>query len=494
MRTDIKAFSIVVFSLFLLLFPLFAESDWESYLNLHKDLVEILNKSVLSLESIRDGKENDPSENELSRAKLLQEMEAHNPSLIAASARTRAADADLKAAQALRLPKLQAEFGTALTANPIGPISLSRGELGSIETGTGPLLLPPDDILLYKGMEETWYNFALKAELPLFTWGKIKKGIGLQEQALTISKLQALTEKKELRAQILAAIDALLCLREARKILDLQIKISQRMLHIAGESEKAGFLTRSELARTRVRFKELEIESFKLDDKIANLLDLIAESANFTGLKLEDFADLTLSPGKIKNDIDESLLNLLENSPQIALTEELSALRLEALNVAKIEARGLPDIGLETELSYGGPRFPLLEKDWYRKDDWQLSIRIGSSGSIFGSASAKAQMERARAELAEAEAISRATRRKLESWHKERYLSLALYREKIDWAVLDQEVHNGELERIDLEYKSGSGTELAALQALLEALTSLATAWGDIALYYGEVHSLEAIY
>jgi hypothetical protein len=100
--------------------------------------------------------------------------------------------------------------------------------------------------------------------------------------------------------------------------------------------------------------------------------------------------------------------------------------------LAEIQGRGLPDIGLHLEASYGGSRFPFFETDWYGKDDYQFTLSLGTKGNLFGNPvktgealKAKAQTEDTIAQLTQGE-------RNLASFIREQYLTLDLQKSKLD--------------------------------------------------------------
>lgn len=473
-------------------------SDIEKFLTNRQELLEVFENIFQENQDVagQAGKTID-SQTSYTLADLFEIAKKDNPVLQAQNWRSSAAHADLKAAKYRRLPTLTAEAGGQFTGNPIGTISLTKGQLGSFAGPDGNYLLPMQDMVIYKGMEETYYKFSLKTEIPLFTWGKITKGIDLARSALEVSELQKQAGEKELTAKIAASFDALLCLVQTRNILLLQIDISQRMLRIAEQNARAGFLTETELAKTKVKLSEIRLEYLRLQEHIASLLDKLAESLALDELCLEDLYLEDMSRLILNNSgPDISLQAALDIIPQnsLSLKQARTAveIREKALALYSIQARGLPDIALQSELSYGGFRFPFIEKDWYRQDDWQFSLSIGTSGSILGNAAAYAAMQRAKAELAEARAVEKDGQRQLRSWIRARYANMDLLAEKLDYARLDQLARGGDLQRLGLELSSGSGSELDALQSLIEALSPLAQAWGDLAEYRGEMHALNA--
>jgi len=72
--------------------------------------------------------------------------------------------------------------------NPIGPISVNTGQFGSIPTSNGDILIPPQDMVVFKGMENTLYQFKLTIDQPIFTWGKIDNSIEIYKLLIEARK------------------------------------------------------------------------------------------------------------------------------------------------------------------------------------------------------------------------------------------------------------------------------------------------------------------
>ena len=81
------------------------------------------------------------------------------------------AEIDVKTAKARLFPNIDFQTTMSYTSNPfVPPISLTAGELGAYNIGGEEVLLPMEDMLVYKGMENTHYNFNFIIDQP-FTLG-----------------------------------------------------------------------------------------------------------------------------------------------------------------------------------------------------------------------------------------------------------------------------------------------------------------------------------
>ena len=142
----------------------------EKFLTNRQELLEVFENIFQKNQDVagQAGKTID-SQTSYTLADLFEIAKKDNPVLQAQNWRSSAAHADLKAAKYRRLPTLTAEAGGQFTGNPIGTISLTKGQLGSFAGPDGNYLLPMQDMVIYKGMEETYYKFSLKTEIPLFT-------------------------------------------------------------------------------------------------------------------------------------------------------------------------------------------------------------------------------------------------------------------------------------------------------------------------------------
>lgn len=419
---------------------------------------------------------------------ILAMAAAANPALLAAKEAESAAAADLAGAKGRRLPSLKAETSGTYIGNPLGPITITKGQLGS-ESGVA---LPPRDIIIYKGMESSQYNFKLIGEVPVFTWGKISLGIDLARTGLAAAAVQRRKAERELAVKARGTWDALGYLAAGAEVLALQGRIGARLVDIAERSAAAGFITRAELASARIRLKEVDIAAVRLDERLDRLLSELASIAGLPALASDELALEAAPAGRSRWDESAAQDLALEGSLDLALLASLVEAKEGLRDLAEKEAKGLPDIGLRVELSYGGSRFPLIEKDWFGQDDYQLTFSLGTSGNIFGNAVKAGEAAKARAQLAEARAQRSDAERAIRTFVRESYLGAELARARLEYASLRQDGYAAELEQARAELGAGAGSESDYLSTMIEALGGLAEAYGLLAEYRSGLLGIEA--
>jgi outer membrane protein TolC len=420
---------------------------------------------------------------------LLAMAAAGNPGLMAMAEAESAAMADYAGARARRLPTLKAETSGSYIGNPMDAIMLPAGGLGELYG----VSIPPQDTIINKGMENTNYDFKLVGDLPLFTWGKIELGIDLARTGIGAATLQTSKAEHELAIAIRGNWDALAYVVKAEGILALQKKIGARLVEISEKSEAAGFLTKADLASARIKLKEIDMAAARLAEQRDRLL---SELASTTGLHIESPADLQLVvqvAGTPRWTAAEAFKLVSEGSFDLALLDVLLESKRGLRDMAEKEAKGLPDIGLHVELSYGGARLPFLETDWFGQDDWQLSFSLGTTGNIFGNPVKAGEAAKARAQVAESEAQKADAERSLRAYVRETYLGIELGKAQLEYAALKQDGWAADLAQMRATIRAGAGSESDYLGLMIEALGGLAEAYGTLAEYRGALLSIEAV-
>lgn len=420
---------------------------------------------------------------------LLAMAAAGNPGLKAAAESEVAAQADLIGAKARRLPTIKAETSGSFIGNPMAPITLTAGQLGELNG----VSLPPQDLIIYKGMESSNYDFALVGDLPLYTWGKISLGIDLARTGLDAAALQRRKAEHELAVRMRGSWDALAYIEKAAGVVALQARIGARLVELSVKSEAAGFLTKADLASARIKLKEIDIATARLDEKRDRLLSELASMAGLGGLSPGQLRLEAPAAGSPRWTEIEAYELALEGSYDLALLGTLLEAKRGLRDLAEKEAKGLPDIGLHVKLSYGGSRFPFLETDWFGQDDYQLTVSLGTSGNIFGSAVKAGEAAKARAQLSGALAQQADAERSVRAFVRETYLGIDLGRARLEYAALKQDGWAADLAQMRATIQAGAGSEAEYLSKMIEALGGLAEAYGTLAEYRGALVSLDAV-
>jgi len=418
---------------------------------------------------------------------LLVMAERENPDLAAARGAIVAARADLSGAKGQRWPTAKLESSGSFIGNPLGPISITAGEFGAY----GDTAIPPRDILIYKGMESTQYKFAVSSFVPLYTWGKISQGIELANRGVHITELQYQKKLHEVRVAVRGNWEALAYIRQALELTRLNQRVAGRLNQIAERSADAGFLTVSEVYSARIKLKEIDIALARLEEQRDKIVSELAMATKLPALTNAQIVT-EISPAQTAREpAAESTAMILAGNMDLVTLRALIEVKKGLHELALKVARGLPDIGLQLDLSYSGPRFPFLEVDWFRQDDYQFTVSIGTSGNIFGNRVKSGEAAKALAEYEQTVQQLALAEQGIRGFVRETFLSLELNRIKLEFAELQQEAWLSELKQKDFALSAGAGDESAFLSQIMEALGKLAESYGSLAEYRGLLLALE---
>ena len=415
-------------------------------------------------------------------ATLISIMESGSPAIAISQSAEDAAKGDLSGAKAQRYPSLRAESSGAYLGNPQDAIAIAPNTLSPLQTSPIPLMPAVDPFQ---------YSFKLIGELPLFTWGKTSAGIKASEAALEAARLQLARTMHEKRIQLQASWEALACVAAAEEALALQEKAGTRLASLAEQNQSSGFITTVELLEVRLKVKQTAIAQARLAESRERLLSDLASLAGLDGLSLDQLILAVPLSGPAPGSEAESQEIMPASNYDLALAKAQVEVRRNLETLAETQAKGLPDLGLQAELSYGGSRLPYTTDDWEDKTDWQLILSIGASGRLFGDPVKAGAAVRAKAELDQARAQLEDGQRQLRAYIRESYLSLQLLQSRLEHSVLQQEFWAASLAQQETILSLGGGSETEYLSLLMEALGGLAEGYGILAEYRAVILGLQ---
>lgn len=414
---------------------------------------------------------------------------SQNTSIHIAQQTIKSSQADLESAKALRWPKLSTEISATLIGNPVGPVSIGAGVLGEYSGEQ----IPSQDILIYKGMENTMYNFSLTFEQPIYTWGKINLGIALAKNALSLSYKQEEKTRNETILQIRALFLSISYVNEIVAILKTQKQLGERLLSFANENLEAGFLKESDVLSIKIRLKEIDIALASTNEQLGSLL---SDLSLYSGIPNLETSELDCKPQKIlllpwsKEEAEEKSK---KGNDDLEIAFLATEIRKQEASLAKKMASGIPDIGLQIDLSYGGSRFPFIETDWFGQDDWQASISLGLKGVFIGNKGLKTDYIKALSEADKTEKQYLEGREKIAAYIRELYLGLSLLQTKIEYYQLKQDVNKRELDEKKEQMEIGIISEAEFLEPMILALGDLVNAYALLIEYQTKVLTVEML-
>lgn len=379
---------------------------------------------------------------------------------------------DLRSAKAARFPTIGGQIRLSHIANPIDPISVTAGEFGAYPVaGQEDILLPPQDMRIYEGMESTMYEFAVSLEQPVFTWGKIRNSISLYQQVLSTRRLNIEKKRQELAATLRVYVYSLYFIREMEDLLERQRELADRLVYISEQAYDNGFILYSDLLEARIRAKKINLAENQLkQQKEQALLDIkhttLLDDANYHTI---DFSGIdTEVDGYILPDKNALLGRAYTENTDLKLLGALKNVADYKLDIAEGKSYLKPDIGFRFELSYGGPRFPFIEPDWYGQDDYNLISTLAFTATFFDGGKLKSEIIMKETEVKASHYNLEQGKQQIEKFISETLLQLDLHRSNIEYYRLKIDNAREQAAMEKTRYDAGSGQESDYLQAVIE--------------------------
>ena len=366
--------------------------------------------------------------------------------------------------------------GTYMVKPPLGAMYINSDDIiNAIQwNGTKPRN-SGQRIKIYDGMENTLYNFQLDVTQPIFTWGKITNAIKLYTQVSKIKLTQITQQKSQLETELKTRLLSLYYMNKILTILDEERDYAGRMVEVSESAESSGMLLHQEVVDARIQAKELEIAK---QDLIENVKDQLLELERITGieeLKLEEI-NYDFVPA-----LEEEFNSLLASDPEElesqALSGNQSSMKMltqlqEVSKTAEKISRGYenwkPDFALQMSGGYSGSRFPFLEPNWRRKDDYSLNISIGLKTTIWDGGKKIRDVSRKMSEVETAGINKLDARSTISKTFNSEWNAAQVCRMKIEYQDLKIESASSKIDQKQMMYESGYGSETDVLSAKIE--------------------------
>ena len=408
---------------------------------------------------------------------LLIATEHSHPELLKLQEEYHRSKLDLKDALAGMGPTVDLQLsGTYMTKPPIDDITINVDNIiDAIEWNGLKPAKRGQYIKLYDGMENTLYNFQLSLTQPIFTWGKITNAIKLYKQISEIKETQITQQTAQLSTELKTRVLSLYYLNKILEILDEEQDYIDRMVEVSENAEKTGMLLHQDVVDAKIQAKELEIAKQDLQEQMNDLLlelrrttgieDLSSHNINY------DFVpELVESFNTLLSQNQEELENeiLSGNQSAIKLITKLQEVSQTAEKIARGYENWKPDIAFQMSGAYSGSRFPVLESNWQRKDDYSLNISIGIKTTIWDGGKKVRDVSRKVSEVKTAEINKIDTRSTISKTFNSQWNAAQVCSMKIEYQDLKIESANSKINQKQIMYESGYGSETDVLSAKIE--------------------------
>lgn len=330
-------------------------------------------------------------------------------------------------------------------------------------------------IKVFDGMENTLYNFQVDVTQPIFTWGKITNGIKLYRQISQIKQTQITQQTEQLETELKTRLMSLFYMKTIIDILDEEQAYADKMVEVSENAEQSGMLLHQEVVDAKIQAKELEIAQQDLLEQINDQLLELRRITGIDSINLEnlnyDFVPEVLASFDVLLETEPSELEkeiLSGNQSSIKMLTQLQNVSKTAEKISRASENWKPDFALQMSSSYSGSRFPLVEPNWLRKDDYSVNISVGLKTTIWDGGKKLRDVSRKVSEVENAEINKLDARSSLSKTFNSQWNAAQVCSMKMDYQDLKIESASSKIEQKQQMYESGYGSETDVLSAKIE--------------------------
>lgn len=391
------------------------------------------------------------------------------------------ASLDLAQAKAGRFPQIDLSITGSRIFNPMDAITVSSDELAASLGGTLPggeagssASSPGNYITLMEAQEPNYYQADLSFQQPIFTWGKISSSIALYRKLEEVQRLQLLKQEDGLETRLNILIASAEQLSRIERNLLRQKRLAERLVEIVEESYNSGFIVYEKVLEARINAKRIDLALLEIAEKKTEaVLDLV-DITGIDDLSMEQLPELR---DEQKKRILENTFPALEVLESEALSPErrslhilalLKEVKVESLDIAKASHYWKPDLALQIDLGYSGSRFPFLEADWYRQNDYDLNLTVAVQTTLWDGGKKLQNTAQRQEEVSDASIDIDAARRNISKELRRTLLKYELNIDSIAWMDLQIEHQKAKLAAKQNKYELGSGSEADLIESQLQ--------------------------
>lgn len=407
---------------------------------------------------------------------LQSSMNGNNATLQKARQTYQQSLLDVKNAKANYQPTVELLLSSTYMLNPpVGKTTIGVDELASQLGVVVPGSSAGEYVTLYKGMDNFYYNASLSITQPLFTWGKIPTAVTLYTKVAEIRALSIEDTTRQLTAQLKARLTAMKYMDEILEILDETKTIADELVGVSQDAYDNGMLLKQEVIKAKIDAMEIDVTRKEIEKEYKTNLQ---EIRTITGNDTLNSEDIEYSPNEdeiqaiVSMDAEElyALATRSSSEPLTMLKKQTQALQLKK-KVAEASLYWKPDFALQVTMNYGGSALPLVETNWYRKDDYGLYITFAIKSTVWDGGVKLNDVSYAQSEILGSIADYDAAVDQLQSVAEENIDAAQLAQTKIEYLSLKLEEAQGRLEMLEFQKEEGQISKTTVLSQKIEVNT-----------------------
>lgn len=404
---------------------------------------------------------------------LEKSMEENNLDYLKAKQEQNLSLLDVKDAKSNFFPSIDLTCTASYLANPIDPVIiesdtlLSSLGLSSLSTsGQGD-----DYITLYQGQESAYYQFKLDLTQPVFTWGKLSKALDIYNAVYELKSLQVLSILEKNKNELKTRIAILHYIKKTEEVLKEQKELAEKLVTITKDSFEENIVLEVDVAQAEVTARELDVAIAQLEEQKQVMLDKIQSLSGIEDLEADDISfeeeeDFTYYLNFDPKELEIAATNDLKTTFRIL--SKLKEIALLTRDVSNASVNWKPDFAFVASLDYTGARMPFIETDWYRKDDYGLTLTLAVKSTVFDGGKAIRDVKRKNLDVDISSIDSDKAKQEILSTLRENLAKMKLANTRIRYYDAKEEVAIKKVDHQKILSDLGSGSQVDLIKAELE--------------------------
>lgn len=400
---------------------------------------------------------------------LLVLMKENSTDVRKAREELQKASLDISDAKGSYYPTVDLTLSGSYIANPMEAVRINPSDYVNI-----PGAVSSDYITLYKGQESTYYQFKVELIQPIYTSGKISSAVKLANEAYEARVLDLERAVEDNTVKVKAQCAALYYLNELLSVVSETSALSDRLVEISHSAWENGMMIESDyktiVAKARATDSakaQIQAQIIALEAGIGTLCGLEDFSSSFLVFDEEELKALYEEIDRYSYS-DLKKRSVSEQRTVLELLDKMESIALAARNFASAKVSWKPDVALVVDFDYAGSRFPLIETDWYRQDDWSGTVTVAIKTTLFDAGSSKRELSRAVSDIAEAEIDSSSARSQILTSLAENYGTFISSGADADYQSSLYDSYQSTLSNRKTLMDSGYGSESDYVQAQID--------------------------
>ena len=331
-------------------------------------------------------------------------------------------------------------------------------------------------LTLFDGMENTFYSFQLEVTQPIYTWGKIKTAIKLYEKISEVKLLQINSKEKQLKAELDTRLVSLIYLSKIKSLLQTQDEYATRLVKFSEDAQRNGILLQQDVLEAKISAQQINIAQQEVEEQFYNVLLGVQKLTDNQNLTLENI-DFTPDENKFYEFANQNRNELLEKATSKTQETFLILSNLEQISkyttdIAQASVYWKPDFALKMSLGYGGSRFPFIETDWFRQDDYTTNFTVALKTTVWDGGKKLNEIKKSQSKEITATINYEDALISIKQKLQEQFNVIDLALSKIEYQKLKLETLDSKIKQQEQLYNSGYGSEKDLLQAKIDRTTA----------------------